>query len=344
MMATDSTEEQSVIFRLPVHSGRLSMRDFTPASAWALSVLSVALFAAAGCGDLAARREVKLGQMIETGDTRIGSPFAIESRLPADWGDMRIVQTKGRAGPITTVEIPGGHDVRILVVPATMASPASDLPSAVERFRGRVAAMNAKEVLEEATAEFGKPTRDVGSGLSIPQWDIAGGVLTVHPLKGPTFRRVGGSVVWLIPTTNAARENLLQDFEMTTLPDPTRSGTRFWIGNIRISKDEAYRYVDSGSNRDNRGDQSNNFFIHHPVGHLEITWRKGVDAQSELEALGEGKIARLRFISSDRQAVFECDVVSSVESRRLTIVGPSFRLRAGWVHFWPKRGEATRPE
>src|SRR5947208_659011 len=76
--------------------------------------------------------------------------------------------------------------------PMRTTAPASELPREVEEFRGKVARMNADQVLAAATARFGRPSRDAGSGVSIPQWDIAGGVLTVHSSAGPTFRSAGG--------------------------------------------------------------------------------------------------------------------------------------------------------
>lgn len=210
-----------------------------------------------------------------------------------------------------------------------------DLPPGVGKFQTSIAAMNANEVLAAATAEFGQPSRDIGSGLSIPQWDIADGVLTIHPLTGPTFRKADGRVVWLMPTTNPVRDNLLQGFKMTTRPDPQNHGTRFWIGNVQITTHGAYRYTDSGSNLRDRGDQSGNFFVKHPEGRVDIIYPVGVDTHSRLEVLGERRIASLRFIPSDGSSAFECSVASSAQARRLSIIGASFEMEAGWLNFWP---------
>jgi hypothetical protein len=225
--------------------------------------------------------------------------------------------------------------------PSPRTSPASDLPAPVEQFKAQIADMDAHQVLEAAVAQFGKASRNVGSGLSIPQWDIAGGVLTVHPLVGPTFRKAGRTT-WLIPTSNPAQENLLQDFEMTTLPDPKNHGTQFWIGTVRITREGTYRFVDGGSNHRDRGDQSSNFFMTHTEGRVEIVWDHGVHAQSHLESLGQRQIARLRFTSKDGDARLECGVSSSAESRRLSIIASSFEMNAGWLHYWSgrKRGRS----
>jgi hypothetical protein len=194
--------------------------------------------------------------------------------------------------------------------------------------------MNAKETLTEAIHEFGQPSRDVGSGLSIPEWDIAGGVLRVHPLGGPTFRLPNGKIIWLIRTTNLAGDNLHQDFEMTTLPDLANHGTRFWIGDVHITHDGTYHYVDSGSNPYERSDQSSNFFLHYPNGHVEIIWLGGISAASRLETLGDNQIAVLRFIAKDGKTKLESRVVSSDQTRMLSIVGPTFEMEQSWLQFW----------
>jgi hypothetical protein len=223
--------------------------------------------------------------------------------------------------------------------PGSRTSPASNLPAPVEQFKAKIADMDAQQVLEAAAAQFGQPSRNVGSGLSIPQWDIADGVVTVHPLVGPTFRRAD-KTTWLIPTSNPARENLLRDFEITTLPDPKNHGTQLWIGTVRITPEGTYRFEDGGSNLRARGDQSSNFFMSHTEGHVEIIWDLGVHAHSHLENLGHRQIARLRFTSKYGDSRLECSVSSSAESRRLSIIASSFEMNAGWLHYWSggKRG------
>jgi hypothetical protein len=74
---------------------------------------------------------------------------------------------------------------------------------------------------------------------------------------------------------------------------------------------------------------------------VEIGWEKGVDAERMLESLGERQIARLRFVSNDGKAKFECNVASSAESRRLSIRASSFEMDAGWRHYWSKPKKAA---
>jgi len=220
-------------------------------------------------------------------------------------------------------------------------APSEPLPAAVAQFRDKIAAMNATQVLAEAVAEFGRPARDAGSGLRIPQWDVAGGTLTVHPGNGPTFRTAAGRIAWLMPTSNPAGENVLQDFEMTTLPDPANHNTTFWIGNVHLTKDGTYHFTDSGSNLSQRGDQSGNFFIQHPDGRVEIVWPAQIDGNSRLEDLGDRQIARMHFVAGDGKNDFECAVTSSTQHRRLSISAASFEMERGWLHWWP-RAEAGK--
>lgn len=213
------------------------------------------------------------------------------------------------------------------------SSPSVRLPPVAESFRDKVKQMNADDMQAEAKREFGEP-RDIGSGLSVPEWHIAGGDLIIHPLRGPTFRFADGKLIWLLPTSNAAQENLLQDFEMDTPPDPKMHGNQFWIGNVQISKDQHYQYVDSDSNLHNREDQSGNFFIHHPEGHIEIIWPKGIDAKSHLEDLGNREVARIRFVATDGKSTLEAGIKSSDQTRTLTLSGATYELQCGWKHYW----------
>jgi hypothetical protein len=210
---------------------------------------------------------------------------------------------------------------------------AHDLPPAVKIFQTEIASIERSEFLSTAQARFGPPARDTGSGITRLQWDFDAGVLTVtDPESNPTFRFANGHTITLLPTRNEAKENILQRFEMTTLPDPTNHGTRFWIGNVHLGSDLSYRFVDSGSNHRDRGDQSANFFIRHPAGRLEITWCSGSSERALLEELGERKIARLRFVAADGGARFDCDVVSSPESASLSMEASTFEMQARWLH------------
>jgi hypothetical protein len=216
--------------------------------------------------------------------------------------------------------------------PTTNASLPELIDPRLEAFRGHIGRMDADQVLNAAIEHFGAPTRHVGSGILTPQWNLQGGVLSVHPTLGPTFVTHVGRTIWLIPTTNLAEENILRDYEMATLPDPANHGTRMWIGNLRIARDCTYRYTDSGMGL-NIGDQSNNFFVKHPQGRVRVIWPADVNAQSKLESLGVREVARLHFTSDDG-ATGEFAVTSSPESRRLTITGETFVLSAGWLRYW----------
>ncbi len=82
---------------------------------------------------------------------------------------------------------------------------------------------------------LGPPQRDNGSGVRIEQWDVSGGVLTFHPYTGPTFfNRKAQKFFRLLRTTNPVHANLLQSYEMTTLPDPDDHANALLAGESQI--------------------------------------------------------------------------------------------------------------
>jgi hypothetical protein len=213
----------------------------------------------------------------------------------------------------------------------------TDVPKAISDFQAQRRDLGPEQVLPAAVARYGKPTRDIGSGLYIPQWDVAGGKLTVHPGRGPTFELPGGQIVWLIQTVNLAGENILHSYEISTQPQST-GGTSFWIGDVHIAADQSYRFVNSGDYFKNNGEQSGNFFLHHPAGHVAVTWSQGINASTLLESTGEREIAQLTFTDDTKAATYQCRVVSSAKSRMLTIQDATFTMWASWLHFWRAKG------
>lgn len=213
------------------------------------------------------------------------------------------------------------------------------LPAPIERLRMEIRGLRPIQVRAAIKARFGEPTGDAGSGLWIPQWDVAGGTLICHPLRGPTFTTRAGVVHWLLQTRNPARDTILTQYEMTTPPDPANHGTQFWIGDVYLDKDLNYRFVDGGSNLRDRGDQSQNLFINHPVGRVEIQWSAGMKDDTLLESAAEGTIAHLVFRSKAGAAALTCVLNSSRAQRSLELAPErrkwSFRLVGGWKNYWP---------
>jgi len=216
-------------------------------------------------------------------------------------------------------------------------SPSIQLPGRIEQLRVQIQRMNFKQICAAITAQFGPETRDVGSGLYIPQWDVAGGKLTCHQFNGPTFKDRAGHITWLLQTRNPTQATILRDYEMTTLPDPKYRGLMFVIGELHIAPDMTYRFVDDDSSTSLIGDQSTNYFIACPTGRIEIEWVPGVGNNSLLETLGDGTIANLTFHPATGTSSWRCAVFSSSSSRRLELRATkvNFELSTSWLKFWP---------
>jgi hypothetical protein len=137
----------------------------------------------------------------------------------------------------------------------------SEAPKAIQELSAAIQGKNPIDVRAAIIDQIGAPQRDIGSGLIIEQWDISNGVLTFHPVTGPTFfDPKTKKSFWLLRTTNPVRVNLLQSYEMSTQPDLSNHGTCYWLGNVKVRSDMTYQFEDSGQHRDQRGAQTENFF------------------------------------------------------------------------------------
>lgn len=223
---------------------------------------------------------------------------------------------------------------------AQTSRPAAEtLPTAIAQLQTDIRGLRPIQVREAIKKRFGQPSREIGSGIRIPQWDVAGGKLTFHPLRGPTFTTPSGEDHWLLRTTNPARETILSQYEMFRSPDPAGRRPQYWIGDIYLKNDLTYRYEDGGMNLHDRGDQSHNFFILHSIGQVEVEWSKGIKDDTPLESAGDGTIAQLVFHAAVGSASLRCRVVSRTSDRRLQMLpeggNASFSLVGGWKNFWP---------
>lgn len=219
--------------------------------------------------------------------------------------------------------------------PATSPAVAA-LPPQIEQLRAAIQKMHAAEILREIEARFDVQDHYLGSGVHIRGWDVGDGRLIFHPGRGPTYWDAQGRKHWLIDTKNRAGEHLATSFEMATLPDPANHGTMYWIGNLSISRDLTYHFTDSGANKNDRGDQSKNFFMRHPVGTVKVTWSDGVSADTLLESLEAGTVATLTFRSEEGDATSSLVMQSSPEARSISLSAPDapFRLSSGWKKFF----------
>lgn len=188
------------------------------------------------------------------------------------------------------------------------------------------------EVRELIVRQFGPHHRDTGSGLSIPQWDVFGGVLTFHPLGGPSFFDPGTKkVTGLVPTHNTVRENLLRSYEMSSRDD--HRGQQHWLGSLEFPSPTTYRFTKSPLSAN-----AKNFFTKYPTGTVVANLARGVADETLLESLeGDVPIAKLIFTSADGQKKAAFSIVSSEQSRSLKFVAPKnndFEMNKGWENFW----------
>ena len=148
--------------------------------------------------------------------------------------------------------------------------------------------MTPERVRAAIISRLGPPQRNVGSGLRIEQWDIAGGALTFHPYRGPTFSDPKTKkTLYLLPTANPVQVNLLQTYDMTTLPDPTNHRTRFWIGTLKIGTDQTYQFVESFQHIHEPRLHTETFFLRHPMGKVAIRYANSISSGTLLETMPE---------------------------------------------------------
>jgi hypothetical protein len=215
-----------------------------------------------------------------------------------------------------------------------LGSPKPQTPN-VETLKAEIQGKKPDEVRALIIRRFGPPAREVGSGFQIEQWDVDGGVLTFHPLTGPTFSK-GGVQTRLIRTTNRAELCLFGSYEMTTLPEGP-NGMEYWLGDVSLATDSRYRFTDSGNNLDHRDGQRDNFFMLHPHGSAQVNYASGVSPKTRLEDLPDGSlVATVRFTAPDRRSSAVYRIVAYRTSMSLVFEGEAlpFRMEKEWVNYW----------
>lgn len=220
---------------------------------------------------------------------------------------------------------------------AAPAPAARGLPAEIERLRSAIAGQSPAEVLGIVTDRFGEPTRDAGSGVRIPEWDLAGGTLTYHPHAG-VFWTAKGDTFPLVTTHNPAGETIFRGYEMVTGPHKKFDGTRFWLGNLTLSREGTYRFADSEANKGQREDQSENFFLSHPTGKCEVKYAAGLTAETLLETLPPGAtVAHLTLTSDDGRATAVFVLKNDPENMAVDFGGENaamFRMHTSWANRW----------
>jgi hypothetical protein len=188
-------------------------------------------------------------------------------------------------------------------------------PTSIQRLAKELQGKKGDEVATAIIKQFGPAARDVGSGVSIQQWDVESGVLT-YSLGLASFRANRGKVVWLTATVNTALLSLTADtFEMYTLPEPQM---KYWLGNLRLKPNSTYEFADSGQSRDHRTRQLKNFFINHPDGRFEIHFAPGCTGDTVLERLTDGTfLCSLTFLPANGGPQVNYDIIVYSSERRL---------------------------
>lgn len=211
-------------------------------------------------------------------------------------------------------------------------------PEPIQKLAADLQGKPAQEVREEIITRFGPAQRNIGSGFRIEQWDLSEGVLTFHPIVGPSFKDQAGKLFRLMRTTNPVGKNILDSYEMTTLPDPDNYGNRFWLGNVKFGADGSYLFVDSKQHAEHRTNQRGNFFIEHPEGTVAVRYPEGITADTLLESLPEDTmVARLEFLSADGKNKATFSIKSSERARTLTFSAESplsFAMDTSWQNYW----------
>jgi len=214
--------------------------------------------------------------------------------------------------------------IRLLVVTVILAASAFafvvDLQNApnIEALLPELQGQSPEEVRALIIRRLGPPTRDVGSGLQIEQWDVDGGVLTFHPLTGPTFEK-NREVIHLISTDNPAALCLFGSYEMVTRPEG-RYGMKYWLGDVSLSADR-YTYTDSRNFLEHRDKQGNNFFMLHPNGMVQVKYSSGVTPETRLEDLRDGSLVA---IVTNRTSMF-----LAFEGKEM-----QFQMEKDWENYW----------
>lgn len=213
---------------------------------------------------------------------------------------------------------------------AAVAQETPHIDMLIQQVQGK----SSQQVRDLIVSQLGPPARDIGSGLQIEQWDVDGGVLTFHSLQGPTFLK-GGVLTHLIRTNNPVSLCLFGSYEMVTMPEG-QYRLKYWLGNVSVYADH-YQYTDSNDNHDHRQRQSNNFFMLHPRGLVQVKYASGVTPQVRLEDLpNDSLVATVTFIAADPQVRRTYRIVTNRTSMSLAFEGngSQFQMAKRWVNYW----------
>jgi hypothetical protein len=65
---------------------------------------------------------------------------------------------------------------------------------------------------------------------------------------------------------------------------------KYWLGNLSLMPESAFKFVDSGQNLDHRVHQTDNFFMKRPTGRFKVQFAPGCSSDTILERLSDGTL------------------------------------------------------
>jgi hypothetical protein len=216
----------------------------------------------------------------------------------------------------------------------SMVPGSTEAPEPICSLQAQIRNKKPSEVAAIIVRKFGRPNRDVGSGLDILEWDISGGKLFLTVEGGPpTFCSSDGSTLWLAETQNSIGDNITSTFEMSTLPDPKFHGMRFALGELTLRPDGKYEYV--------RDQFSFNFFVGHPWGSYTISYPSGLSSQTLLENVPDNTcVATIHFLADQTPAAMDLKLCTSRDHRLYFVSADKsplgYALEGFWCNVWGK--------
>jgi hypothetical protein len=164
-------------------------------------------------------------------------------------------------------------------------------PASIQSLAKEIRDKSGDEVEAAIVKHFGPAARDLGSGVSIKQWDVGPGVLTYSGGLA-RFSVARGKSVWLTATNSKALTLIADGFEMTTPPSPQM---RYWLGDLDLktgSTCSTYKFIDSAEweSLRHREKQTHNFFLKHSTGRFAIQFASGCSPDTVLEPLPDATV------------------------------------------------------
>jgi hypothetical protein len=223
-----------------------------------------------------------------------------------------------------------------LILTQSASLPLRDMPCTIQTLACELQGKSPLQIGKFLYEQLGEP-QNVGSGLWIPAWDVGGGMLILHPITGPWFRREGDQV-HLLRTNNEVAECLFGAYDLTTMPDTAHFGNCYALGTLKLFSSGGYKYEDFRRYTGRGANAGRDFFVLHPDGTAGVQYPDTVTGATRLEDLADGAmVASVTFSSRGTDSTLTLQFVSSSSAMNIfseTRKPIPFRLYKGWVHYW----------